>query len=191
MLRGCSSRSVTGLLSRVLGTCQSPALVAGRQHFRTSIKPPSSQQAFASADGRVCQQQQLLKLARQVTCSATAAAMLPVGQSMENIMVCAVLDRILLCLLPSEARLTSPASLPLPLLSLQLPLQLGFAARFSSSAGQQAAAEKQPAQQQGAKKEVSGPSEPAPPRQQGVCVHTADVTPSAGCLCPRRLTPWS
>lgn len=71
------------------------------------------------------------------------------------------------------------------MLSLQLPLQLGFAARFSSSAGQQAAAEKQPAQQQGAKKEVSGPLEPAPPRQQGVFVPAADVTPCAGCFVPQ------
>lgn len=109
MLRGCSSRSLT-LLSRVLGgqgTGQSPALVAGRQHFRTSIKHPSAQQAIASADGRVCQQQQqqLWKLARQVTCSATAAATLPVGQSMENIMVRAVLDRslALFCCLAKRA----------------------------------------------------------------------------------------
>lgn len=126
MLRGCSSRSVTSLLSRVFGgqgACQSTALVAGRQNFRTSVKPPSAQQAIASADGRVCQQhqQQLWKLARQISCSATAAATLPAAQGTENIM---------------------------------LPLQLGFAARFSSSAGQQAAAEKQPAQQQGAKKEA-------------------------------------
>jgi hypothetical protein len=81
MLR-CSTRSL-GLLSRALAgqtQCHGTALATVKQHAHTSLRQLHTKQRIrAVLNEAVCpqqqaQQQQLLKLSRQITCSAAAAS---------------------------------------------------------------------------------------------------------------------
>jgi hypothetical protein len=86
-LRASTTRSLS-LLSSVLkgqGKCQGLTLAAGRQQIHTSSRQPSVKQCLA-AHGAACQggelqQQQLWRVARQVTCGAAAVSSLAACQA--------------------------------------------------------------------------------------------------------------
>jgi hypothetical protein len=156
-LRASTTRSLS-LLSSVLkgqGKCQGLTLAAGRQQIHTSSRQTSIKQCLA-AHGAACQggelqQQQLWRVARQVSCGAAAGSSLAACQA-------AVTSTVSQCSQVashaaaagrrgSAGRSHCAAALQVPLSELQL----GFAARFLSSLSQ---ADKQPAQQQ-KKEEVS------------------------------------